>query len=94
MSEPSAPATRVVLYSQPGCAPCFAARSFLKSRGVAFEYKDVQADPQAFRELMDLGSRSTPTLLVGDEVMIGFDPERLTAMLAAPATAGASPEAR
>ncbi len=73
----------VVLYSQPGCAPCFAARTFLASRGIAFEYKDVQADPQALRELMDLGSRSTPTLRVGSEVMIGFDPEKLTAMLAA-----------
>ncbi len=74
---------RVVLYSQPGCAPCFAARSFLASRKVPFTYKDVQADPQAFRELMDLGSRSTPTLLVGNEVMIGFDPEKLDAMLQA-----------
>ncbi len=79
----------VVLYSQPGCAPCFAARIFLKSRGVAFVYKDVQADPQAFRELMDLGSRSTPTLRVGSEVMIGFDPEKLQALLdAAQAQAG------
>ena len=77
------PETRVVLYSQPGCAPCFAARTFLKSRKVPFTYRDVQADPQAFRELMDLGSRSTPTLLVGSEVMIGFDPEKLETLLAA-----------
>lgn len=82
MSESLANTVRVVLYSQPGCAPCFAARNFLKSRNVPFEYKDVQADPQAFRELMDLGSRSTPTLKVGEEVMIGFDPEKLEAMLA------------
>lgn len=81
MSEHSPVPPRVILYSQPGCAPCFAARNFLKSHGVAFEYKDVQADPQAFRELMDLGSRSTPTLKVGDSVMIGFDPERLLVML-------------
>jgi len=73
---------RVVLYSQPGCPPCFAAKSFLKARDVEFEYKDVQADPQALRELMDLNSRSTPTIVVGGEVMIGFDPERLTALLA------------
>ena len=87
MSESSAAAPRVVLYSQPGCAPCFAARSFLTSRKIAFEYKDVQADPQAFRELMDLGSRSTPTLLVGSEVMIGFEPDKLSAMLEAAARA-------
>jgi glutaredoxin-like YruB-family protein len=72
---------KVTLYSQPGCPPCFAAKAFLQSRNVPFEYKDVQADPVALQELLALDSRSTPTLLVGDEVMIGFDPERLTRML-------------
>lgn len=74
---------KVILYSQPGCAPCFAARMFLKSRAISFEYKDVQASPDALRELMELGSRSTPTLLVGTEVLIGFDPEKLDTMLQA-----------
>jgi len=73
---------RIILYSQPGCPPCFAAKSYLKSKQLPFEYKDVQADPQALRELMDLNSRSTPTLVVGTEVMIGFDPARLDALLA------------
>jgi glutaredoxin len=72
---------QVTLFSQPGCAPCFAARTFLRARKVPFVYKDVQADPQAFRELMDLGSRSTPTLLIGKEVLIGFDPEKVAALL-------------
>jgi glutaredoxin len=27
-------------------------------------------------------SRSTPTIVIGDQVMIGFDPERLDKMLA------------
>jgi glutaredoxin-like YruB-family protein len=74
---------RVVLYSQPGCPPCFAAKNYLKSHDIEFEYKDVMADPQALRELMELNSRSTPTLVVGDAVMIGFDPEKLDRMLAA-----------
>jgi len=73
---------RVLLYSQPGCPPCSAAKLFLQVREVPFEYKDVQADPVALRELMDLNSRSTPTIVVGDEVMIGFDPDRLETLLA------------
>lgn len=72
---------RVILYSQPGCPPCFAAKHFLSSRKVPFEYKDVTADPAALRELMELNSRSTPTIVVGEEVMIGFDAERLEKML-------------
>ena len=73
---------RVLLYSQPGCPPCHAAKQFLKARDVAFEYKDVQADPVALRELVKLNSRTTPTIVVGEEVMIGFDPQRLERMLA------------
>ncbi|HTW44012.1 MAG TPA: glutaredoxin family protein [Acidobacteriaceae bacterium] len=72
---------RVILYSQPGCPPCSAAKKFLAARNIPFEYKDVQVDPSALRELVRLNSRSTPTIVVGDEVMIGFDPERLEQML-------------
>jgi len=73
---------RVLLYSQPGCPPCYAAKLFLQVREVPFEYKDVQADPIALRELRDLNSQSTPTIVVGNEVMIGFDPDRLESLLA------------
>jgi glutaredoxin len=74
---------KIVLYSQPGCPPCFAARAFLESRQVSFEYKDVQKDPAALQELFELNSRSTPTLVIGEEIMIGFDPDRLATLLAA-----------
>jgi len=73
---------RVILYSQPGCPPCFAAKRYLQSKGITFEYKDIQADPQALRELMEMKSQSTPTLVVGSEILIGFDPQQLDALLA------------
>jgi hypothetical protein len=45
--------------------------------------KDVSVDQQAIAELVyTYHSRSTPTIIVGDEVMIGFDPEQLDRMLA------------
>jgi hypothetical protein len=55
------------------------AKAFLSERGV----KDVTNDYAAVRELVGkYQSRSTPTIVVGDEVMIGFDPERLEQMIA------------
>lgn len=72
---------RVILYSQPGCPPCFAAKQFLTARNIPFEYKDVTADHGALRELVRLKSSTTPTIVVGEEVMIGFDPEKLERML-------------
>jgi len=39
-------------------------------------------DPSAVRELTEqYNSHSTPTLVIGEEVMIGFDPERLDDIL-------------
>jgi glutaredoxin-like YruB-family protein len=72
---------RVILYSQPGCPPCFAAKQFLTARNIPFEYKDVKGNPEALRELVKLNSRSTPTIVVDDQVLIGFDPDRLESAL-------------
>jgi glutaredoxin len=50
---------------------------------VQFELKDIREDPDALRELMEgLQSRATPTLVVGDKVIMGFDPEQYQAALA------------
>jgi glutaredoxin len=45
--------------------------------------KDVSSDQKAVFELVrTYNSRSTPTIVVGEKVMIGFDPDRLDQMLA------------
>jgi glutaredoxin len=54
---------------------------FLSQKGVAFVAKDVSVDHEARDELIALGSRSTPTIKVGDQVLIGFSPSKLTAAL-------------
>ena len=72
----------VIVYHQPGCGPCHAAMDYLTKKGVPFVAKDIAASEAAQKELMALGSRSTPTIKVGDEVMIGFSPSRLAKLLA------------
>jgi len=43
----------------------------------------VSSDQQALLELVrTYNSRSTPTIVVDDKVMVGFDPDRLNQMLA------------
>lgn len=45
--------------------------------------KDVSSDQTAVFELVrTYNSRSTPTIVVGEKVMIGFDPQQLDRMLA------------
>ena len=59
------------------------AKSFLAERGIQYEERDVRADQRAVFELVrKYKSQSTPTIVVGEEVMIGFDPGRLDEMLA------------
>lgn len=58
-------------------------KAYLSARGIEFEERDVSNDANAVRELVETyQSRSTPTLVIGQEVMIGFDPERLDELLA------------
>ncbi len=74
---------KVVVFSAPGLPPCDWAKAHLAERGIKFEVKDVSVDQQAVFELVrTYKSRSTPTIVIGDEVMIGFDPDQLDRMLA------------
>ena len=54
---------------------------FLSQRGIPFVAKDVSTDLEARAELIALGSRSTPTIKVGGDVLIGFNPAKLLALL-------------
>lgn len=77
-------AKQVEIFTQPGCAPCSEAKRFLSARGVPFVEYDVTQDTKALDRLLDeLGSRQTPTIVVDGEVLIGFDPERLTELIEA-----------
>ena len=58
------------------------AREFLASRGAEIEVRDVRANLEFVRELVeDLNSRATPTAVIGKRVIIGFDPEAYDAAL-------------
>ncbi len=59
-------------------------REFLSRRGIEFEDFDVTQDRAALLELVQTHrSNTTPTIVIDGEVIIGFDPERIDALLAA-----------
>ena len=73
---------RVILFTQPDCPPCQIVKLFLREKGVVFEERDITQNASAMRDLTEkYHSHSTPTLVIGDEVMIGFNPERLDEIL-------------
>lgn len=82
MTDQGKTAKRVVLYTQPRCGNCVKAKEFLSSMQVAFEERDVAHDREALLELVEVHkSQITPTILVGDRVLIGYDRDKLVAAL-------------
>jgi glutaredoxin len=77
-----------ILFTQPGCFSCELIKVYLEAREIAFVERDISADAAARSEMVDdLGSSTTPTLLVlsseEPQVVVGFDPVRLDQLLSA-----------
>ncbi len=74
---------KIIVFTQPDCPPCWSVKVYLADKGLEFEERDVTEDQEAVRELVETyQSRSTPTIVIGENVMIGFDPEELDQILA------------
>ena len=78
---------RVLMFTQHGCPSCELMRVFLEAREIAFEERNISTDREAYRAMIaQYESEETPTLVVvsdgGEEVIIGFDPQRLDQLLA------------
>ena len=57
-------------------------KEFLSAHGVDFSALDVAQDPKALADLHAVtGRQATPVIMVGDEVVIGFDRGRLQRLL-------------
>jgi glutaredoxin len=68
---------KIRLYTEPGCPACVEAKNFLASRAIAFEERDVRANPEYLQILADeLDSCTLPTLVAGDAIISGFDREK------------------
>jgi len=70
--------TNVTVYSTQNCPYCRMAKAFLEKYGVPYDSIDVGADTDAAKKMIDLsGQRGVPVIVVGDEVIVGFDAQRL-----------------
>jgi glutaredoxin 3 len=74
--------TNVQVYGAPWCAFCHTAMDYLKSKGVAHTYIDVDKDPAKGLEAVEKsGQRGIPVLDIGGDIVIGFDRPRIDAAL-------------
>ena len=55
---------------------------YLSQKGVPYTEKNVARDPEAVQELMSMGLRSLPVIVIGEERLSGFNPKAIDEALA------------
>lgn len=74
--------TNIIVYTQNECPPCKIVKMFLDEYGFTYSEKNIHEDDKSRQELTEVyGSYSTPTIVIGSEVITGFDLERLKKVL-------------
>jgi glutaredoxin len=75
------PQTEVTLYVMPQCGYCEKTRQLLNERGVAWKERDIASSAEAKREFSAKGGVGTPLIVIGDEVILGYDASRIDVAL-------------
>lgn len=72
----------VTIYSTPTCHFCQMTKDFLKENDIVYTDYNVAADLEKRQEMIaKSGQMGVPVIYVGDELIIGFDKEKLTSSL-------------
>jgi glutaredoxin-like YruB-family protein len=73
---------KVRVYSTPFCPWCHKAKEFLKENNIEFEDIDVAKDPEAAKAMVEkTGQTGVPVIEIGNEFIVGFNKERISALL-------------
>jgi glutaredoxin 3 len=73
---------KVTIYSTPTCHYCLMLKEFLDSKGVKYENFDVSSNLEKRKEMMDKsGQMGVPVVFVEEEMIVGFNEDKLTELL-------------
>ena len=72
----------VEIYSTPTCHFCQMSKEFFAEHGVEYTNYDVSKDLERRQKMFDITSQmGVPVIVIGDDVVIGFDKEKLSELL-------------
>ncbi len=71
----------VTVFSTQICSHCHTVKDYLTSKGVQYTEKKVDTDEAARSELTQKGITAVPVVKIGEELIIGFDKERIDKLL-------------
>ena len=73
---------KVVIYSTPTCPYCKRAKDYLTQKGISYTDYDVAKDRDKAKEMIQKSKQmGVPVIVVGDEVVVGFNQSRLDSLL-------------
>jgi mycoredoxin len=73
--------TQVVLYATAWCGYCAKARAMLSARSVPYVEYDIEKSDLGYDQYQRLNGKGVPVLLIGDQVIHGFDKGAITSAL-------------
>ncbi len=72
----------VTIYSTPTCHFCQMTKEFLTEHNIPYADHNVATDLEKRKEMIQKsGQMGVPVIYVGDELIVGFDKERLSTAL-------------
>lgn len=79
-------AKNIIVYSTPTCHFCHMAKDFFTENGLSFTDYDVQTDLEKRQEMAEKsGGMAVPVFDIDGEVIVGFDKEKIAALVGVPA---------
>ncbi len=73
---------KVEIYSTVTCHFCHMAKDWLTSKNIPFTDYNVGENIEKRKEMVEMtGQMGVPVIKIGDEVIIGFDQERIAKLL-------------
>ena len=80
------PQSNVIIYSASWCGYCRLAKEYFKEHDITYTEYDVEKDPEKGREAMEKsGQIGVPIIMIDNNVIVGFDPDRIESFLRKPA---------
>lgn len=72
----------IIIYTTPTCPYCKMAKEFFTQNRIAYQEKNVMADPRAREEMVEKsGQLGVPVIDVDGRIVIGFDRPALSDLL-------------
>lgn len=75
-------AEKISVYGTAWCPHCHAVKEFFKEKGIKFEDIDIEKEQEKAKEMIEKsGQMGVPVIVINDEIIVGFDKEKIERLL-------------